>query len=235
MHPSGSRPTVASPRRCSTSCVSSRSATASRSAAWIAATNPFSDPGDGVGVELLTFHAAKGREWHTVVVTGVETGLVPHRSATTVEARAEEARLLHVAMTRASDELVVTRAERRRGYARQASPFIVGLPVDRADPVAIPDEIHRPPDPTSLRVASLKTWRNNAARASVMLPDQILSDDDLAAIATLTTDEPGGADGTDEHRPDRRHPPLRADPRRPRLGRHHARVEISTGQIARFW
>ena len=49
------------------------------------------------GVELLTFHGAKGREWHTVVVTGVETGLVPHRSATTVEANAEEARLLHVA------------------------------------------------------------------------------------------------------------------------------------------
>ena len=44
---------------------------------------------------------------------------VPHRSAGTVESRAEEARLLHVAVTRASDELVITRAERRRGYARQ--------------------------------------------------------------------------------------------------------------------
>ncbi len=65
---------------------------------WIASTNPFADP-DGVrGVEALTFHAAKGREWHSVVVTGVETGLVPHRTATTGEARAEEARLLHVAI-----------------------------------------------------------------------------------------------------------------------------------------
>ncbi|MFP5488917.1 MAG: UvrD-helicase domain-containing protein, partial [Acidimicrobiia bacterium] len=32
--------------------------------AWVAATNPFG--GDLPGVELLTFHAAKGREWHTV-------------------------------------------------------------------------------------------------------------------------------------------------------------------------
>ena len=58
----------------------------------------FTEAGSSTGVELLTFHAAKGREWHTVVVTGVETGLVPHRSATTVDAKAEEARLLHVAM-----------------------------------------------------------------------------------------------------------------------------------------
>ena len=42
---------------------------------WVASTNPFAEADDVVGVEVLTFHAAKGREWHTVVVTGVETGL----------------------------------------------------------------------------------------------------------------------------------------------------------------
>ena len=150
---------------------------------WIASANPFSDPSDSDGVELLTFHAAKGREWHTVVVTGVETGLVPHRSATTVDAKAEEARLLHVAFTRASDELVITRSERRRGYSRHASPFVIDLPVDRAEPVRIPAEFHRPPDPSSQRSASLRRWRRAAARAAAMLPDQICSDDDLAAIA----------------------------------------------------
>ena len=158
--------------------------------AWLASTNPFSDGSHADGVDLLTFHAAKGREWHTVVVTGVETGLVPHRSASTVEGKAEEARLLHVAFTRASDELVVTRAERRRGYARQESPFITGLPIERAEPVGIPDRLHRPPDPASLRAAALRAWRVSAARAASLLPDQICSDDDLLAIASTPPTSP---------------------------------------------
>ena len=40
--------------------------------------NPFDDRLTG-GVELLSFHASKGREWHTVFVTGVESSLVPHQ------------------------------------------------------------------------------------------------------------------------------------------------------------
>ena len=63
---------------------------------WVSTTDPF-DLRDDRGVELLTFHGSKGREWHTVFVTGVETGLVPIRSATTGAQRAEEARLLYVA------------------------------------------------------------------------------------------------------------------------------------------
>ncbi len=109
--------------------------------AWLAATDPFAEPAGTVGVELLTFHAAKGREWPMVVVTGVETGLVPHRSAGTVEARAEEARLLHVALTRAGDRLVITRARRRGGYARQLSPFVAGLDVTAPPVVAPPREL----------------------------------------------------------------------------------------------
>ena len=51
--------------------------------AWVATTNPFEDASTE-GVDLLTFHAAKGREWHTVVVSGVESSLMPHKSDTTV-------------------------------------------------------------------------------------------------------------------------------------------------------
>jgi DNA helicase-2/ATP-dependent DNA helicase PcrA len=84
-------------------------------------------------VSLVTVHAAKGREWDTVVVAGVEDGLFPHHKAVGVESRAEERRLLYVAVTRARHRLVLTRAERRRRGPRWAdsavSPFVSRLPV----------------------------------------------------------------------------------------------------------
>ena len=97
--------------------------------AWIEARQPFDDlePDDDGAVSLLTFHAAKGREWSAVVVTGVEQGLVPHVSALTVAQRTEEARLLYVALTRASDELTVTWALRRNDSASGPSPWIEAL------------------------------------------------------------------------------------------------------------
>lgn len=148
---------------------------------WVATSNPFDDASTD-GVELLTFHAAKGREWHTVFVTGVESSLVPHRSATTAEAKAEEARLLYVAMTRAGDVLTLTAAQRRGGYARKLSPFIADI--DLSEPEALPPPIElirktREASPIHL----LTTWRADAARRSNVLPPQLVSDSDLSAIA----------------------------------------------------
>jgi DNA helicase-2/ATP-dependent DNA helicase PcrA len=157
---------------------------------WIFTTAALAEPGGDAGVELLTFHAAKGREWHTVVVAGVETGLVPHRSATTLVTRAEEARLLHVAMTRAADRLIVTSAERRRGYARKPSPFIVGLPTGAVAVVARPPHLAHPPDLVALRIESLHAWRRTAARAAALLPAQICSDADISAIAAAPPSSP---------------------------------------------
>ncbi len=124
--------------------------------AWVSSSAVFAEAGSTTGVELLTFHAAKGREWHTVVVTGVETGLVPHRSATTVDSKAEEARLLHVAMTRASDVMLITYAARRRGYARKPSPLIAGLPTEPVAVVAPPPYIDHAPDRVAARTDSLQ-------------------------------------------------------------------------------
>ena len=157
---------------------------------WINTTAVFAEPGNEVGVELLTFHAAKGREWRTVIVAGVETGLVPHRSATTLEGKAEEARLLHVAMTRASDQLLVTSAERRRGYARKPSPFIVGLPTEAVPVVPRPAYLREPVDVVAQRTDSLMSWRRTAARAAALLPAQICSDADLSAIAATPPSTP---------------------------------------------
>ncbi len=147
--------------------------------AWVATTNPFDDASTD-GVDLLTFHAAKGREWHTVVVTGVETSLVPHKSAGTVAGRAEEGRLLYVAFTRATDHLVVTHAARRGGYARTVSPFIADLDLTPAPPAPPPRRVRARVDPL---IGALHEWRDDSARRADILPTQLCSDRDLASIA----------------------------------------------------
>lgn len=159
--------------------------------AWIAATDPFG--GRAGGVDLLTFHAAKGREWHTVHLVGCETSLVPHRSATTNAARAEEARLLHVALTRATDELVVHWAHRRNGYQRRRTPFLDDFSSDAPPSVAPPVDLPvRGRSTRSLTLERLHTWRAGAARAAGVLPEALCTDRVLADIAThrpTTADE----------------------------------------------
>jgi DNA helicase-2/ATP-dependent DNA helicase PcrA len=150
--------------------------------AWVAMTNPFDDDSTG-GIELLTFHAAKGREWHTVFVTGVESSLVPHKSATTAETRAEEGRLLYVAATRATDRLVFTHAERRGGYARTVSPFIADLDLTEPPPAPVPSGLRRGRRAGDPLLVALRQWRDDAARTADALPRQLCSDRDLSAIA----------------------------------------------------
>ena len=64
-------------------------------------------------VELSTFHRAKGLEWPVVFVAGLERGYVPMGSADSPEARAEEQRLLYVAVTRAESVLACSWAKSR--------------------------------------------------------------------------------------------------------------------------
>ena len=79
------------------------------------------------GVEVLTFHAAKGREWSFVVVAGADKGLLPFVRARTPQAKSEEARLAYVAFTRAADELMVTWADIRNGRKSGPSPLLPAL------------------------------------------------------------------------------------------------------------
>ena len=77
-------------------------------------------------VKMLTVHASKGLEFHSVFVVGMEDGVMPHRRATldaSTAAEEEERRLAYVAMTRAKANLVLTRASARRLYGdRKAFP-----------------------------------------------------------------------------------------------------------------
>ena len=80
------------------------------------------------GIDLLTFHRAKGLEWRVVFVTGIEDGLVPIAHAKTAAALEEERRLLYVALSRATQELHCSWSQRRafgrHASRREPSPFL---------------------------------------------------------------------------------------------------------------
>ena len=89
-------------------------------------------------VWLMTMHAAKGLEFPTVVVAGLEEGLFPHsRSVESEDDVEEERRLCYVCMTRAQTRLVLTSAARRRvfGEYQGTSPsrFLSEIPAELMD------------------------------------------------------------------------------------------------------
>jgi DNA helicase-2/ATP-dependent DNA helicase PcrA len=133
-------------------------------------------------VTLSTFHAAKGLEWPTVVVIGLVPGLVPHAGARTPAARDEERRLLHVAVTRAEREVILT------WHGPERSPYLdhAGLGERAGGALAAP-----PPDllsvasrpPADPLLIALKAWRRDAARAARIDEQAVADDRTLAAIA----------------------------------------------------
>ncbi len=90
----------------------------------------------GVGqdaLQLMTVHAAKGLEFETVFLTGLEEGLFPHEnSLTEADGLEEERRLMYVAITRARRRLNLSFAQSRmlHGQTRYGlrSRFVDELP-----------------------------------------------------------------------------------------------------------
>jgi DNA helicase-2/ATP-dependent DNA helicase PcrA len=84
-------------------------------------------------VQMMTVHAAKGLEFDSVFITGVEEGLFPHEnSLLEPEGLEEERRLMYVAITRARERLYLTLAQSRmlHGQTRYAmrSRFLDEIP-----------------------------------------------------------------------------------------------------------
>ena len=87
-------------------------------------------------VSLMTLHSAKGLEFPCVYLVGLEDGLLPHeRSAKAADQLEEERRLLFVGITRAMEELQLSRCltRFRRGsyWPCIASSFLMELPREK--------------------------------------------------------------------------------------------------------
>ena len=84
-------------------------------------------------LQLMTVHSAKGLEFHTVFLSGLEEGLFPHdNSLNDTRGLEEERRLMYVAMTRARRRLYLSLAQSRmlHGQTRYniASRFLDEIP-----------------------------------------------------------------------------------------------------------
>jgi DNA helicase II / ATP-dependent DNA helicase PcrA len=167
------------------------------------------DGGAQTGVELLTYHRAKGLEWEAVFLPAVEEGTLPIRQATEPEQLAEERRLLYVGITRARRHLWLSWAVRRTGSTgregrRSRSRFLDGLvPVPSGRARLVPSGRARlvpatvnggvrhggsagsdsvPLDRSALSIA-LRAWRLARARSDAVAAFIIFHDSTLEAIA----------------------------------------------------
>jgi DNA helicase-2/ATP-dependent DNA helicase PcrA len=164
--------------------------------------------GSADGVNLLTYHRAKGLEWDAVALPAVEEGLLPIRQAVDDdELLAEELRLLYVGITRARRHLAISwaaeRETRGRTTRRQPSRFlgdlrhrgerrVTQLPdrfaeqqgARRTATAAAAANPYGMSDDDPL-FAALKVWRTARAREDGVPPYVVFHDQTLAAIAEL--------------------------------------------------
>ncbi|HET7634367.1 MAG TPA: 3'-5' exonuclease, partial [Burkholderiales bacterium] len=94
-------------------------------------------------LQLMTVHAAKGLEFHSVFLSGLEEGLFPHENSVNEDGGLEEERrLMYVAVTRARRRLYLSFAQSRmlHGQTRYnvASRFMHELPPQLLKPVGRP-------------------------------------------------------------------------------------------------
>ncbi len=144
------------------------------------------------GLELLTYHRAKGLEWEAVFLPALEDGTLPIRQATEPGEVAEERRLLYVGITRARRHLWLSWARRRtaangREGRRTRSRFLDGLVPGPIRTVRVmPSRPGSPQAPAGERSPlsnALRAWRTARARADTVAPFIVFHDSTIEAIA----------------------------------------------------
>jgi DNA helicase-2/ATP-dependent DNA helicase PcrA len=124
----------------------------------------------GRGVNLLTYHRAKGLEFEAVFLPRLVEGELPFRRAKSVEALAEERRLLYVGMTRAKSRLTLSFPA-----ATRPSRFLAELGVTGGGPAA--------GEAPSGVVDALKRWRVQRARSDGVPAFVVLHDTTVDELA----------------------------------------------------
>ena len=126
----------------------------------------FAEESAGRGVNLLTYHRAKGLEFEVVFLPRLEEGELPFKRSRLAEALAEERRLLYVGMTRAKRYLEIT-------WSGVPSRFLVELGVAEPERPSADDPL----------VKALKTWRLERARKDEVPAFVVFHDSTLEEIA----------------------------------------------------
>jgi DNA helicase-2/ATP-dependent DNA helicase PcrA len=101
-------------------------------------------------ITLMSLHAAKGLEFPLVFLSGLEEGLFPHsRTLLQPDEVEEERRLCYVGMTRAMDQLILTRAVYRRRYGTDLPEASVPSRFLEEVPMQLVEELGKRRTPTS--------------------------------------------------------------------------------------
>jgi DNA helicase-2/ATP-dependent DNA helicase PcrA len=150
---------------------------------------------EGTGVNLLTYHRAKGLEFDAVLLPALEEGVLPIRQASTPAEVAEERRLLYVGLTRARVHLWLSWAARRAGPSgreqpRKPSRFLDDLVPpggSRVRPRAVASGMARVGRASARAegplAEQLRAWRRKRAEADGVPAYVVFNDRTLAALS----------------------------------------------------